>query len=192
MFPASPGRGKLPCKGDDDGSVHYTRSSSGVSSAGGQNSGGTRTESGGEVVDPVLFTLAILATMVACGLLVFYGWAEVRARRAAAQPAEPPTREAIAHVGNALAATHDTSGLLPVILDATVEATGAAGGRVLDDGRELARVGEAVGGEPIQLDLGASTTGGEIQLLVNPPEGGFSPESSALAEWLASQASIAL
>ena len=28
--------------------------------------------------------------------------------------------------------------------------------------------------------------------MVDPPEGGFSPESSALAEWLASQASIAL
>ena len=131
--------------------------------------------------------------MIALGLLVVYGRAEFRARRAATTPAgETAGREAIAYVGNALAATHDTSGLLPVILDATVEATGAAGGRVLDDDRELARVGEAVGGEPIELDLGESTTGGEIRLLVDPPEGGFSPESSALAEWLASQASIAL
>ena len=74
----------------------------------------------------------------------------------------------------------------------TVEATGAAGGRVLDDDRELARVGKAVGGEPIELDLGESSSGGEIRLLVDPPEGGFSSESSELAEWLASQASIAL
>jgi len=140
----------------------------------------------------VLFTLAILATMVAFGLLVVYGRAELRARRTTTLTGEPATREAISHVGNALAATHDTSGLLPVILDATVEATGAAGGRVLHDDRELARVGEAVGGEPIELDLGESSSGGEIRLVVDPPAGGFSPESSALAEWLASQASIAL
>jgi diguanylate cyclase (GGDEF)-like protein len=49
-----------------------------------------------------------------------------------------------------------------------------------------------VGDHPIELDLGESTSGGEIRLLVDPPEGGFSDESSALAEWLASQAAIAL
>jgi diguanylate cyclase (GGDEF)-like protein len=141
----------------------------------------------------VLFTFAILATLVTLGLLVVYGREEVRLRHARAGAAvDPHAREAIAHVGNALAATHDTSGLLPVILDATVEATGAAGGRVLDDDRELARVGTAVGEDPIELELGESTSGGEIRLLVDPPEGGFSPESSALAEWLATQASIAL
>jgi diguanylate cyclase (GGDEF)-like protein len=144
----------------------------------------------------VLFTFAVVATFVTFGLLVVYGREELRVRHEGSMrnvaPHEPATREAISYVGNALAATHDTSGLLPVILDATVEATGAAGGRVLDDDRELARVGTAVGEEPIELDLGESTSGGEIRLLVDPPEGGFSPESSALAEWLASQASIAL
>ena len=143
----------------------------------------------------MLFTFAIVATLVTLGLLVVYGRAEFRAasrRQQAAVAADPHAREAIAHVGNALAATHDTRGLLPVILDATVEATGAAGGRVLADDRELARVGETVGEVPIELDLGESTDGGEIRLVVDPPEGGFSPESSALAEWLASQASIAL
>jgi diguanylate cyclase (GGDEF)-like protein len=120
-----------------------------------------------------------------------YGRAEYRARHAARTPAASGA-EAIAHVGNALASTHDTSGLLPVILDATVEATGAAGGRVLDDDRELARVGETAGEEPIELDLGESTSGGEIRMVVDPPEGGFSAESSALAEWLAAQAAIAL
>jgi len=156
-----------------------------------------RTQAEDLAIDPVLFTFAVVATIVTLGLLVVYVRAELRARDAkrtsAAMPAaDPAAREAIAHVGNALAATHDTSGLLPVILDATVEATGAAGGRVLDDDRELARVGEAVGEEPIELDLGESPSGGEIRLVVDPPEGGLSPESSALAEWLASQASIAL
>ena len=142
----------------------------------------------------MLFSFAILATLVTLGLLVVYGRTEFRLRHAPQSPAaaDPHAREAISHVGNALAATHDTRGLLPVILDATVEATGAAGGRVLADDRELARVGAAVGEVPIELDLGESTDGGEIRLVMHPPEGGFSPESSALAEWLASQASIAL
>ena len=129
----------------------------------------------GEVVDPVLFTFAIVATLVTLGLLLVFGRAELRARTAGralavAPPADPAAREAIAHVGNELASTHDTSGLLPVILDVTVEATGAAGGRVLDDDRELARVGATAGEEPIELDLGESTTGGEFRLVVDPPE----------------------
>src|SRR5262249_24933597 len=107
-----------------------------------------------------------------------------------AQPRDP--REALSLVGNALAATHDTSGLLPVILDVTVEATGAAGGRVLEDDRELAHVGQAGGERPIELDLGRSSGGGAIRLVVDPPAGGFSADTTALAEWLASQAAIAL
>jgi diguanylate cyclase (GGDEF)-like protein len=136
--------------------------------------------------------------MVTLGLLVVFGQQEWRLHHAtpslaggASEPARDP-REAIALVGNALASTHDTTGLLPVILDATVEATGAAGGRVLADDRELARVGETVGEDPIELDLGESTEGSEIRLVMDPPEGGFSSESSELAEWLASQASIAI
>jgi diguanylate cyclase (GGDEF)-like protein len=148
----------------------------------------------------VLFTFAIVATLVTFGLLVVLGRAELRERRPVRASAGPiaaegdarDPREALALVGNALAATHDTSGLLPVILDVTVEATGASGGRVLDDDRELARVGVPAGEDPIELELGESTSGGEIRLLVDPPQGGFSPDSAALAEWLASQASIAL
>jgi diguanylate cyclase (GGDEF)-like protein len=78
-----------------------------------------------------------------------------------------------------------------VILDITVEATDAAGGRVLEDNRELARVGKAAGEEPIEFDLGESV-GGEIRLVIDPPAGGFTPDATALAEWLTSQAAIAL
>jgi diguanylate cyclase (GGDEF)-like protein len=136
----------------------------------------------------------MLATLVTLGLLVVFGRQELRVRHAGVPSGDlgRDPREAIALVGNALGATHDTRGLLPAILDVTVEATGAAGGRVLADDRELARIGEAVGESPIELDLGESTSGGEIRLVVDPPEGGFSAESSELAEWLASQASIAL
>ena len=148
------------------------------------------------VIDPVLFTFAIVATLVTLGLLVVFGRAGVpraptRSDGDRGRTARDP-REAISLVGNALAATHDTSGLLPVILDVDGRGDRRRRRRVLDDDRELARVGEAAGEEPIELDLGESTSGGEIRLLVDPPEGGFSPEASALAEWLASQASIAL
>ncbi len=147
----------------------------------------------------MLFSLAVVATFVTLGFLILFGREELRARQTRApaggeregnsRPRDP--REAISLVGNALAATHDTSGLLPVILDITVEATGAAGGRVLENDRELARVGEAAGEQPLELDLGESA-GGEIRLVIDPPVGGLSPDATALAEWLASQAAIAL
>jgi diguanylate cyclase (GGDEF)-like protein len=151
-------------------------------------------------MDPLLFILAVVATVVTLGLLVVFASAELRARRKPspepvteerrAPPRDP--REAISLVGNALAATHDTSGLLPVILEVTVEATGAAGGSVLEDGREIARVGATAGETPMELDLGESTGGGELRLVVDPPAGGFSEDTTELAGWLATQAAIAL
>jgi diguanylate cyclase (GGDEF)-like protein len=79
-----------------------------------------------------------------------------------------------------------------VILEVTVEATGAVGGRVLEDDRELERIGEVGDGTPLQLELGESAAGAELRLLVDPPEGGFSEDVVEIAEWLASQAAIAL
>ncbi len=147
----------------------------------------------------MLFLLAVVATIVTFGLLVVFGRSELRAHReqpsdAAPERRPPPRdpREAISLVGNALAATHDTSGLLPVILDITVEATGAAGGSVLEDDRVLARVGGTAGELPLELDLGESATGGYIRLIVDPPAGGLSADATSLAKWLASQAAIAL
>src|SRR5205823_12704830 len=52
-------------------------------------------------------------------------------------------RDALALVGDALAATHDPEALLPVILGAAIEATGATGGRLVAGARELAIRGEA-------------------------------------------------
>jgi diguanylate cyclase (GGDEF)-like protein len=151
-------------------------------------------------VDPVLLVLAVVATIVTLGWLVVFSRQELRARRRPqsavdrlsreSRPRDP--REAISLVGNALAATHDPRGLLPVILDVTVDATGASGGRVLEGDRVLARVGTANGEQPIELALGQSDEGSEIRLFLDPPSGGLSPEAGALAEWLARQASIAL
>ena len=147
----------------------------------------------------MLFTLAVVTTVVALGLLVVFGRAEVRTRREGRQAAGPDRaapprdpREAISLVGNALAATHDATGLLPVILEVTVDATGAAGGHVLEGDREIARIGESSDEEPVELDLGESAGGSAIRLVVEPPAGGFSREATELAAWLASQAAIAL
>lgn len=154
------------------------------------------------VVDLVVLALAILATFVTLGLLVLFVRDEMRGRerapreerqdrRARSTPARDP-REAIAHVGNALAATHDPRALLPVILEVTVDATGASGGRVLEGDRELAWLGQPTAEEPLELELGPSVDGKELRLLVYPPPGGLPQEALELADWLVSQAAIAL
>ena len=56
-------------------------------------------------------------------------------------------REAIGRFGEALAATHDPYALLPVIVESAVEATGAQGGRLVVDGKEIAREGDPGNGD---------------------------------------------
>ncbi len=100
--------------------------------------------------------------------------------------------DAIALVGNALAATHDPRALLPVILEVVTEATGAAGGQVVEDGEEVAWIGDlGHGSTPLELEL-AKTGEGSTRLVLFPSEGGFSADNRGLATWLASQASVAL
>ncbi len=116
-----------------------------------------------------------------------------RERRRMLGPGQRDAREALALVGDALAATHDQRALLPVILETMIEATGAVGGRLLADGREVARAGsQDEGAEPLTLELGGEDVGWEGLLVLHPPPGGFSDEARELAQWLASQASIAL
>jgi diguanylate cyclase (GGDEF)-like protein len=101
-------------------------------------------------------------------------------------------REALALVGNALAATHNPRALIPVILSVITEATGARGGRVIDEGVEVAWVGEVDDDRGmLALDLGEADDG-PTRLLLYPPAEGFPEEVRTLAEWLASQAAIAL
>jgi diguanylate cyclase (GGDEF)-like protein len=101
-------------------------------------------------------------------------------------------QDAIARFGDALAATHDPYALLPVIVESVVEATGAVGGRLVVEGRELARAGDpdAAGGPELEIPL---ESGGEQALLVLAPAGPeFGPHSHELAAWLGSQAAVAL
>src|ERR671931_1475436 len=98
----------------------------------------------------------------------------------------------MALVGDALAATHNPRVLLPVILEVITEATGALGGQIFTGGEEVTWIGEVGGGrKPLSLGLGFSAEG-ETTLLLFPPDGGFSKDTRTLAEWLASQAAVAL
>jgi hypothetical protein len=64
-------------------------------------------------------------------------------------------REAVALVGEALAATHDPDALLPVIVESAVGATGAVGARLVSEGTERARAGDPEsGGPPLSVSLG--------------------------------------
>ena len=145
----------------------------------------------------VLAALATLATIV----LLALAWRELFRRRGGRgerrrvlgprSAAATDGRDALAFVGDALAATHDPEALLPVILGAAIEATGAVGGRLVEGTRELVvrgRLAENV--EPLVVRLAGPDE--ERTLALYPPPGGFSEESRELAHWLATQASIAL
>ena len=101
-------------------------------------------------------------------------------------------QDAVDRFGKALAATHDPFMLLNVIVESAVEATGAAGGRLVVDGREHARAGDPdLGGQPLVIPLGPD--GSESAMLLLTPEGSdFGDQSRELALWLGSQAAVAL
>jgi diguanylate cyclase (GGDEF)-like protein len=101
-------------------------------------------------------------------------------------------QDAVDRFGKALAATHDPFSLLNVIVDSAVEATGAAGGRLIVEGQEHARSGDPErGGTPLVIPLGPD--GGENTMLLLAPAGAdFSDQSRELALWLGSQAAVAL
>jgi diguanylate cyclase (GGDEF)-like protein len=101
-------------------------------------------------------------------------------------------RSAVALVGHTLAATHDAQALLPVILSAAIEATGAAGGQILEDERVAASQAQVTTeSAAFVLDLG-NATGTRVRLLLTAPPGGFSPQAREAAGWFVEQASIAL
>ncbi len=157
---------------------------------------------------------ALLASLATVGLALLaagtIAWAAQRRRAAEAQAAEEDdqrrrssdvrrggdeqrVREAVALVGEALAATHDPEALLPVILQSAIEATGAAGARLVSGGTEVVRAGRPEeGGAPLTLMLGTDQDGIGRLLLYPPRDGTFDDESEQLAHWLAAQASIAI
>ena len=114
--------------------------------------------------------------------------------RRQAHPAARDAREAIALVGDALAATHNPRALVPLILELVTEATGARGVQMLRGAEEVAWFGN-VGGRgsrPLTLVLPPEAADAETKLVLYPHAGGFDRETRKLAEWIAAQAGIAL
>ena len=96
-------------------------------------------------------------------------------------------REAAARFGEALAATHDPYALLPVIVTSTVEATGAAAGRLVLGGDELATAGDLEApATPLAIPLGTFGAG-EAVLYLTPDGADFSDDARELAHWLGSR-----
>ncbi|MGH2996128.1 MAG: diguanylate cyclase, partial [Gaiellaceae bacterium] len=101
-------------------------------------------------------------------------------------------REAISRFGEALAATHDPYTLLAVIVESTVEATGAAGGRLVVGRKEIARAGvPGPDGEALAVPIVTEDDQASM-LFLTPGENEFGAEAHELAHWLGSQASVAL
>jgi diguanylate cyclase (GGDEF)-like protein len=140
-----------------------------------------------------LIGLAIVSTFVA-GILAassYSAYKRVRARRAPSSGEGRPPRDVLALLGDALAATHNPRALLAVILDATVEATSALGGTATIGGEPVASIGSGAGSHALVLVL-AEEPGEEMEVRLQPPPGGFGPETEALASSIATQGRIAL
>jgi diguanylate cyclase (GGDEF)-like protein len=101
-------------------------------------------------------------------------------------------RDAISRFGEALAASTNPYFLGPFIVESLVDATGAAGGRLIVEGEEVARAGNPdSGAQPLAIPLGGED--GETGLvLLTPMTSDFSDEARELAHWLAAQARTAL
>jgi diguanylate cyclase (GGDEF)-like protein len=97
---------------------------------------------------------------------------------------------AVALLGETLAATHDPDALLPVILDAAIEATGAVGGRILSADQSESLVAHRQK-NVLTVPLDTNEPGGSALVLFPPPRG-FTPEAEGIARWLGVQAGTAI
>ncbi|HJQ74881.1 MAG TPA: diguanylate cyclase, partial [Gaiellaceae bacterium] len=116
--------------------------------------------------------------------------AELEARLAELEAERARLRDAFSRFGEALAATHDPSQLLRVIVETAVEATGAAGGTIIGPSGEVARIGSP---EPrhevLELPLTAGrTTFGTLTVFGDR----FDDEQRMTAVSLAAHAVVAL
>jgi diguanylate cyclase (GGDEF)-like protein len=138
----------------------------------------------------VLATLVSLATLVV--IVRGAGWLLSSQRRPA--PRRRDLRQVLGLVGDALASTHNPEKLLPVILHASMEATGAVGGFAVRDGEEVAREGTFEDtGDALRLELASTEVAEEeVALVLFPTLRGFDERTVALAHSLAAQAAVAL
>jgi diguanylate cyclase (GGDEF)-like protein len=124
---------------------------------------------------------------------VSYRVFEHRELKRRSKPPPNSVRDAVALVGETLAATHNTQALLPVILRAAVEATGASGGTI-DAGEFSLATRGVIPPEPvdmIQVALEVSEDQTAVMTLYSS-EAGFGAEARDAVAWIAEQALIAL
>jgi diguanylate cyclase (GGDEF)-like protein len=116
--------------------------------------------------------------------------AELEARLEELEAERARLREAFSRFGKALAATHDPSQLLRVIVETAVEATGAAGGVIVGPHGEMARVGlNEEGHELLELPLVAGRSSfGTLTLFGDH----FGDDERMTAATLAAHAVVAL
>jgi diguanylate cyclase (GGDEF)-like protein len=137
-----------------------------------------------------LLLLATLASVATLAVLVF-GIRRLVPRRRRVVRSGRDVRHVLSLVGEALGSTHDPERLLPIALDATMEATGALGGVAIRGGEEVARAGRFDDvGAPLRLELDGGD--GEDALILYPAARGFDARTVALARTLAAQAAVAL
>jgi len=136
--------------------------------------------------------IAAILTLATIFLAV-YGLISTRRSRTS-RVLEPSDMRALSLVGDALASTHNPERLLPVVLHAAMQATGAEAGRIVSDGEEVAREGTfAATAEPLRLELATNDGVGEpTTLFLYAGVRGFDERTTALAHSLAAQASVAL
>lgn len=118
--------------------------------------------------------------------------AQLETRREELAAERMRVQDAIARFGDALAATHDPYALLPVIVESAVEATGAVGGRLVVEGKEIAKAGDPNAGGGPELEIPLESGADQALLLLAPAGPTFPEESRELANWLGSQAAVAL
>jgi len=140
---------------------------------------------------PLGWLWPLLAGLLAAGAsFELFGRAEDRRR---AEPPPNTVRDAVALVGETLAATHNPEALLPVILQAAIEATHASGGSISSGDIVLATRGAAGEGRGEPLEFPLRVAGGRpAALVLHPPPSGFGDEARDAAAWIAAQALIAL
>jgi diguanylate cyclase (GGDEF)-like protein len=145
--------------------------------------------------DVLLALLASLVTLalVAVAAVIWRRQRRLAVRTRAIENERRNVRDALSLVGDALASTHDTEALLPVIVHTAVEAAGATGARLMRDDVEVMRSGRPSASKtPLVLPLGEDDDGRPLVLQLYSPAGGPLPEARELAEWFVSQAAIAL
>jgi diguanylate cyclase (GGDEF)-like protein len=124
---------------------------------------------------------------------VSYRVFELREVRRRSKPPPNSVRDAVALVGETLAATHNSQALLPVILRAAVEATGASGGTI-DAGEFSLATRGVIPPEPVdivQVALEVSEDQTAVMTLYSS-EAGFGADARDAVAWIAEQALIAL